>query len=65
MKIKVYHDGYPNSYYYEYKPVSAFKLPAVSHIHFVKEDLSPYELICIQNEENPLAALEVLRANKF
>lgn len=40
LKVKVYQDGYPNSYHYEYTPVSNCMLPAENHVHFVKSNIT-------------------------
>lgn len=60
LKIKVYNDSTPNDYYYEYKSVSANKIPAKSHIHFVKTDVSSFDLQKIGNAEDPFAMLEYI-----
>lgn len=61
MKIKVYNDSTPNNFYYEYKPISASKLPARSHIHFVKVDMDPSEFQKVKSSADPLAMLEYIR----
>ena len=40
LTVKVYQDGYPNSYHYEYTPVSNCMLPAENHVHFVKSNIT-------------------------
>lgn len=39
LKYKVYMDGYPNNYWYEYTSLSSTYLPAKDHVHFVTSNI--------------------------
>lgn len=63
MKIKVYNDSTPNDFYYIYEPISAANIPARSHIHFVKTDMSPSDFQLIKNSPDPFAAFERINSD--